>query len=64
MRVQSKFHHVGELELAELEQTPEVGVQALVYSWVCVIALIKATFGQHILVFNQKFLKLPFLVSI
>ena len=32
MQVQSTFLHVGGLELVELEHTPEVGVQVLVWS--------------------------------
>ena len=32
MPYQLKFHHVGEMELEDLGHTPEVGVQALVYS--------------------------------
>ena len=32
MPTQPKFHHVGGLELVDLEHTPEVGVQVLVQS--------------------------------
>ena len=32
MPTQSKFHHVGELELVDREYTSEVGAQVLVWS--------------------------------
>ena len=63
MPVQSYYHHADELELVHLEHTLHLGVQAVVYLGLYVIAHFKAIFGKNIKEINQKILKLPSLLN-